>query len=176
MSGNEHSRRSPPPPAPASGDGASSPAPAVAAATRVSESSPGTGAAGSAVAASRPDLATLIASIGMPRRAGTFPFDSEEAPANRATVLAAVATAEQAGREARDQSVVLSTYVPLSKDELTWIEVLKISSTKLARFALVLLGSLALLLSTATTIITETSIAHKSSCAQLPVSVPLRDL
>ncbi|SMR55547.1 unnamed protein product [Zymoseptoria tritici ST99CH_1E4] len=173
MSDNERSRESPPPPAPASGDGVSSSAPVVAvaaAAAQVTPSAEDTSAPGR-TGISSPDLPVVRL-----RRAETFPFGSEEAPLDRATVLAGLATAEQAGREARQQSVVLCTYVPLPEDELTLIVVLKISSTKLALSALVLLGSLALLLSIATAIITETSIVRKSLSAQLLVSVPLRDL
>ncbi|SMQ52740.1 unnamed protein product [Zymoseptoria tritici ST99CH_3D7] len=160
MSDNERSRESPPPPAPASGDGVSSSAPVVAvaaAAAQVTPSAEDTSAPGR-TGISSPDLPVVRL-----RRAETFPFGSEEAPLDRATVLAGLATAEQAGREARQQSVVLCTYVPLPEDELTLIVVLKISSTKLALSALVLLGSPALLLSIATAIITETSIARMSS-------------
>lgn len=64
----------------------------------------------------------------------------------------------------------------LSEHELILVVVLKISSTKLALSALVLLGSPALLLSIATAIITETSIARMSSCAPLLAYVLLNDL
>ncbi|SMR57927.1 unnamed protein product [Zymoseptoria tritici ST99CH_3D1] len=98
MSDNERSRESPPPPAPASGDGVSSSAPVVAvaaAAAQVTPSAEDTSAPGR-TGISSPDLPVVRL-----RRAETFPFGSEEAPLDRATVLAGLATAEQAGREAR---------------------------------------------------------------------------
>ncbi|EGP85796.1 uncharacterized protein MYCGRDRAFT_94664 [Zymoseptoria tritici IPO323] len=83
MSDNERSRESPPPPAPASGDGVSSSAPVV------------------AVAAAAAQVTPSAEDTSAPGRTGMFPFGSEEAPLDRATVFAGLATAEQAGREAR---------------------------------------------------------------------------